>query len=122
VTALAQSGDGYDASWNTLDAGGGTSSGEDGYVVSGTFGQPDTDSLSAAGYELSAGFWPGAIALRGGSGAGDANCDGRLSAADVVALLLLIPAADPGPCGGGDVDRDEAVDANDLAALIDLLF
>ena len=42
--ALAQSGDGYDLSWNTFDGGGGTSAGGD-YIVSGAAGQADAGAL-----------------------------------------------------------------------------
>ena len=57
--ALAQSGDGYDLSWNTFDGGGGTSAGGD-YIVSGTAGQPDAGALTGGEYTLIGGFWGGA--------------------------------------------------------------
>ena len=57
-TALAQSGSGYDLSWNTVDGGGGTvSSGA--YSLSGTLGQADAASLGAGAYSLTGGFWGG---------------------------------------------------------------
>jgi hypothetical protein len=56
--AAAQSGGGYDLSWSTADAGGGTSSGG-AYSVSGTIGQPDAGTLTSADsrYTLHGGFW-----------------------------------------------------------------
>lgn len=55
--ALAQSGGGYDLTWSTIDAGGGTSTGG-GYTLSATIGQPDAGaSLSGGGYTLDGGFW-----------------------------------------------------------------
>ena len=114
----AQSGDGYDASWSTVDGGGGRSAGPGGYVVRGTFGQSDTNVLQGNDYRLSAGFWRGATAGEIAAGAGDVNCDGLVSAADLVALLLLIPSNDPGPCDRGDVNLDDVVDEGDIGSLI----
>lgn len=53
---------------------------------------------------------------------GDVNCDGRVSAADVTALVELLPAGYSGTCGRGDVNEDGWVYADDLAALIGLIF
>jgi hypothetical protein len=61
-TALAQTGNGYDLSWSTVDGGGGESSGGGGYTLMGTAGQPDAGPLlSGGGYTLTGGFWPGAL-------------------------------------------------------------
>jgi hypothetical protein len=57
--ALAQTGGGYDLTWNTIDGGGGSSAGN-GYQLAGTFGQPDSGAtLSGGVYSLSGGFWGG---------------------------------------------------------------
>jgi hypothetical protein len=58
VCFFAQSGEGYELSWSTIDGGGGTSSGGS-YVVMGTTGQPDAAYSAGGGYELLGGFWPG---------------------------------------------------------------
>jgi YVTN family beta-propeller protein len=52
---------------------------------------------------------------------GDANCDGRISAADVTGLIERIPAGDPGACGA-DVVRDGFVTPADLPVLVTVLF
>ena len=57
--ALAQSGAGYDLSWNTVNGGGGTFSTGGDYSLGGTAGQPDAGLLSGEGYTLAGGFWPG---------------------------------------------------------------
>ena len=54
----------YDLSWNTIDGGGGTSTGTGPngiYSLSGTAGQPDAGTLSSNGntYTLGGGFWAG---------------------------------------------------------------
>ncbi len=63
VSVYAQTGDGYDLSWNTIDGGGGPSRGGL-YVIAGTIGQPDAglmaDVMAEGSYELYGGFWPGA--------------------------------------------------------------
>ena len=57
--ALAQSGGGYDLSWNTVDGGGYTFSAGGDYTLGGTIGQPDAGELSGGGYVLGGGFWGG---------------------------------------------------------------
>ena len=52
--------------------------------------------------------------------AGDANCDGRRSAADLTALLTAI--ADGNPMCGADANGDASVDDADVEALIALIF
>ena len=61
-TALAQTGGGYDLTWNTIDGGGGISSGG-AYTLSGTIGQPDAGQLSGGVYTLNGGFWGGVLDL-----------------------------------------------------------
>jgi hypothetical protein len=53
----AQSGGGYDLTWNTIDNGGGVNN-NSGYTLDGTLGQPEAgQALSSAGYTLTGGFW-----------------------------------------------------------------
>ncbi len=54
--ALAQSGGGYDLSWNTMDGGGGRSSAGQ-YTLDGTIGQPDAGMMTGGTYALTGGFW-----------------------------------------------------------------
>ncbi len=54
---LAQTGGGFDLTWNTVDGGGGTSTGGS-FSLTGTIGQPDAGApLSGGGYTLVGGFW-----------------------------------------------------------------
>jgi hypothetical protein len=56
-SAWAQSGDGYDLSWWTLDGGGGVVSGG-GFSLSGTAGQPEAGAILTGGdYTLASAFW-----------------------------------------------------------------
>lgn len=60
--ALAQSGGGYDLTWNMVDGGGATFSTGGGYSLGGTVGQPDVGQVSNLPYTLVIGFWGGAAA------------------------------------------------------------
>ena len=46
----------YSIDWYTIDGGGGTSSNGQ-YVVSGTIGQPDAGTISGGNYSVTGGFW-----------------------------------------------------------------
>jgi len=59
VPILAQTGGGYDLTWNSIDSGGGTSSGGN-YLLSGTIGQSDAGLATGGFYSLRSGFWAGA--------------------------------------------------------------
>jgi hypothetical protein len=63
--ARAQSGGGYDLTWNTIDGGGYTWSEGGGYALGGTVGQPDAGVLSGGSYTLLGGFWGGGTAQYG---------------------------------------------------------
>ncbi len=56
-SALAQSGDGYALTWNTIDGGGATFSTGGSYTLGGTIGQTDAGVLMGGDYTLSGGFW-----------------------------------------------------------------
>ena len=57
VAVYAQTGGGYDLTWNTIDNGGVTFAGNGGYSLNGTAGQPDAATWSGGGYTLIGGFW-----------------------------------------------------------------
>jgi hypothetical protein len=57
--AGAQTGNGYDLSWNTIDGGGVTFSSSGEYSLGGTVGQPDAGLLTGGEYTLGGGFWGG---------------------------------------------------------------
>jgi hypothetical protein len=62
--ALAQSGDGYDLSWWTVDGGGETVNTVGNYTLNGTIGQPDAALWQDETYTLIGGFWGGAAVER----------------------------------------------------------
>ncbi len=55
--ASAQSGGGYDLTWNSIDGGGITFSAGGSYLLGGTIGQPDAGTMSGGSYTLNGGFW-----------------------------------------------------------------
>lgn len=61
VSVAAQTGNGYDLTWSTIDGGGSTFSTGGGYTLGGTVGQPDAGVLRGGGYELAGGFWAGSV-------------------------------------------------------------
>jgi hypothetical protein len=57
---FAQSGGGYDLTWNTIDSGGVIFSTGGGFSLGGTIGQPDASAaLGGGGFSLVGGFWSG---------------------------------------------------------------
>src|SRR5215470_6909646 len=74
----------YDLSWNTIDGGGGTSTGG-AFELTGTIGQPDagpsTTGMSGGQFQLVGGFWPGAGDVC--SQPGDLNQDGSVDGDDI---------------------------------------
>ena len=57
--AAAQSGGGYDLTWNTIDGGGATFATGGVYRLGGTIGQPDAGTLTGGVFMLAGGFWAG---------------------------------------------------------------
>lgn len=57
--AVAQSGEGYDLTWNTVDGGGYAFASEYRYTLGGTAGQSDAGVLAEGEYTLRGGFWSG---------------------------------------------------------------
>jgi len=127
-SALAQSGGGYDLTWNSVDGGGGGGSGG-AYAMSGTIGQADAGVLSGGSFALRAGLWFGYIPAPG-----DCNNDAGVNAGDISAVILEIFDADgtapdqaPGSSFVGDPDgcnpnSDGAINAGDISCLILLIF
>jgi hypothetical protein len=99
-TCLAQSGGGFDLSWNKIAGGGGTSSGG-GFTLSGTIGQHDAGDMSGGGFTLAGGFWVGAVA----EPPCYANCDGSttppvLNVEDFVCFINQFAAGQALPPAG----------------------
>ncbi len=55
--ASAQTGGGYDLTWNTIDGGGAMFSVGGAYSLGGTIGQADAGTMSGGAYTLNGGFW-----------------------------------------------------------------
>lgn len=53
---------------------------------------------------------------------GDVNCDGRITAADLPALVALMPRTSVPACASADTDGDGTVDRNDFGPLVRAIF
>ncbi len=119
AAAFAQSGGGFDLTWNTIDGGGATSTGG-GFELSGTIGQADAtagSALTGGDYALTGGFWYAVGPLCTSFVAPDFDVDCDVDQADYdefesCASGSAIPY-DAG-CGGKDLDIDGDVDQTDF--------
>ncbi len=111
AAALASVGGGFDLSWRTIDAGGGTSTDGD-LQLSGTIGQPDAGVMSGGTFTLTGGFWVFGTAAPPCPWDCGGDNDGNVGIGDFLVLLALWGG--PGSCdfdGGG-------VGINDFLALL----
>ncbi|MEK6676223.1 MAG: hypothetical protein AABZ47_11300 [Planctomycetota bacterium] len=115
----AQTGNGYDLTWSTIDSGGEMFSTGNGYELGGTIGQADAGELTGGTYAVTGGFWSVGI-----------PCVCQLYAdiiqscvVDVDDLICLLngfavfadcPAGDLAPCGGSGL-----IDVDDLISLLE---
>ncbi len=59
-TAQAQTGGGYDLTWNTLEGGGHSAAADGSYRIDGNFGQVEAGvTLTGGAFSLTGGFWGG---------------------------------------------------------------
>lgn len=113
----------YELGWHTIDSGGGTSSGGS-FALAGSIGQPDasTVALSGGGFELSGGFWPGALPAPPACPADVApqpNGDGIVNVNDLLAVINAWgPCPSPPAQCPADVTNDNLVNVNDLLVVI----
>lgn len=63
-----------------------------------------------------------AYRIGGPAGPGDANCDGRVSAADLAGLVVSVGPTTEATCGAVDFDRNGTVDTSDVLATVDAIF
>lgn len=103
--------DEFEMSRSTVDGGAIVFSTGGDFELSGTIGQPDAETMSGDGLELTGGFWFG-IPL------GDCEDDGDVDLFDYDRFEPCLAGPDSGVtegCGCFDVDRSGAVDLRDYA-------
>lgn len=105
----------FDLDWWTVDGGGVMYSTGDGFELAGTIGQPDAGVMTADGFTLAGGFWPGASVLLG-----DVDYDGDVDQSDLAALLASYArcVGEPRYNPDADFNGDDCVGQSDLAALL----
>ncbi|NUL81779.1 MAG: hypothetical protein HUU60_03530 [Armatimonadetes bacterium] len=109
VGASAQTGGGFDLTWNTIDGGGITFATGGAFKMGGTVGQPDAtgaNALSGGAFTLTGGFWRPRLA-------GDVNWDGCVDDTDLAIVLGGF-----GGTGLGDENDDGIIDDTDLAIVL----
>jgi len=111
----------YDLTWNTVDGGGGRSTGGS-FTLDGTIGQhdagPGSGPMMGGQFSLVGGFWPSAVTSC--SCLGDVNGDGSRNGADVQSFVDCLTAV--GSCACADVDESGDVTLDDLGVfVVDLL-
>ncbi len=114
----------FDLSWNTVDGGGGKSTGG-AFDVTGTIGQPDASAVPMTGgaFSLTGGFWPGAspviIPTCPADIAPQPNGDGLVNVSDLLAVINNWgPCPAPPALCSADITHDGNVSVNDLLAVI----
>ena len=132
VPTHAQSGGGYDLSWNTTDGPGAITRGA-GYALVASVGQPEAGDSTGGDYALTGGFLAAPL-FPGPTLPGDCNADGKVGAGDLSALVLEIfdgdgSAAADAPGGtyagdpvGCDANGDALIGAGDLSCAVLIVF
>lgn len=112
----------FDVSWNTVDGGGGTSTGGV-FELTGTIGQPDAGVvMSGGGFEVRGGFWAGGVEPVETCPADIApppNGDGLVGVPDLLAVINAWGICSP-PCTAdiAPPSGDGTVGVPDLLAVI----
>ena len=107
----------FDLTWHSIDGGGGFSAGGD-FELEGTLGQPDAGILTGGNFELSGGFWAGAVPQC--ACLGDMNADGDRNGADISAFVGCVIQG--GSCVCADVNGMNGVTLADVTVFVaDLL-
>ena len=114
----AQTGGGFDLTWNTIAGGGGASNGG-GFEVDGTAGQTDAATMSGADFTLSGGFWAAFSAAAPAACVGDCDRSGAVSVDELIrmASIALGEAAISG-CQDGDLNRDGKITVEEIIAAV----
>ncbi len=115
VTANAQE---FRIDWYSVDGGGVVGSTGGTFEMSSTIGQPDAGVMTGGNFELSGGFWAGAVPQC--ACLGDMNSDGKRDGADISAFVGCVIGG--GSCVCADVNGINGVTLADVTVFVaDLL-
>lgn len=116
VSALAQSGGGFDLTWSTIDSGGAMNSTGGPFALSGSIGQPDAQLapvMSGGAFQLTGGSWPVTLVCYCPA---DMNGDTRKDARDIQRFVECVVAG--GACSCADVDAVNGVNLADVGVFV----
>jgi len=109
---VAQTGGGYDLTWNTIAGGGATVSNGGGYELGGTIGQPATASLEGGGFSLVSGFWGGVSAA---TCVGDCSGDHMVTVDEILTMVnIALGNAPVSECTAGDANGDGMITVDEI--------
>lgn len=109
----------FEISWQTIDGGGGLSSGGGTFELAGTIGQPDAQVpplMSGGAFELTGGFWPVTNVCYC---LADMNGDGKKDGLDVQQFVSCITGGQN--CACADVDQANGVTPADVSVFVNSL-
>ena len=121
AAARAQTGGGFDLTWNAIAGGGGVSSGS-GFQVDGTVGQADAATLSGGVFTLNGGFWGAFSPAAPIACVGDCDHSGVVTV-DELAKMASIELGDAllADCRDGDRNNDGRITVDEIVAAVSSL-
>ena len=115
----AQTGGGYDLSWNTIAGGAGTPSSGGGFDLSGTIGQAATGTLEGGGFSLNGGFWAGVLAANPVGCLGDCGGNGSVTVDEVLLMVnIALDNAAFATCEAGDANSDHKITVDEILTAV----
>gem|GEM_PF-1750242 len=115
----ARADDDFSINWYTIDGGGAMLAAAGDFELSGTIGQLDASvSMAGGDFEITGGFWVGAVADP--FCFGDLDENGEVDLNDLATLLGRYGTTSGMTYADGDLDDDGDIDLDDLAYLLGL--
>jgi hypothetical protein len=118
LPARAQTGEGFDLTWSTIDGGGGIVAGS-GFDLSSGVGTYDAGRSAGSGYELEGGFLTVAGVEGGGGCVGDCNTDVQVTVDELVTMVnIALGNSGIAQCPAGDSSGDGLVTVDEILTAV----
>jgi hypothetical protein len=116
-SSRAQTGEGFDLTWSTLDGGGGVVAGS-GFALSSGVGTYDAGVSVGSGYELNGGFLSVATA-EGGGCVGDCSSDEQVTVDELVTMVnIALGTAGIAQCPAGDSSGEGLITVDEILTAV----